>query len=96
MIEFDLLTNSPYALDHKALTYAVHKSQKGAAALSVADFHSKGQPCMRASALTKRYGWGVHYNADGKIAIYPAGSDEYAAHKRQAHKVLKAMRNKRA
>lgn len=58
---------------------------------------SKGRPCMRASALTKRYGWGVHSDSNGKIAIYDVESDEYerfANDQKLTH--LKAMRTGRA
>lgn len=41
------------------------------------DTFSKGQPCMRSSALVKRYGWGVHSDKEGKIAIYKMGSYDY-------------------
>ncbi|WP_370583336.1 DUF6157 family protein [Pedobacter sp. ASV28] len=27
---------------------------------------SKGQACLRASPLTKRYGWGIHSDHEGK------------------------------
>lgn len=40
-------------------------------------FFRKGQPCLRASPLTKRCGWGVHYNEEQKIAIYPLGKPSY-------------------
>jgi hypothetical protein len=30
---------------------------------------------MRASALTKRHGWGVHYDAHGKMALYLMDQD---------------------
>jgi Family of unknown function (DUF6157) len=30
------------------------------------------------SALAKRYGWGFHNNADGKIALIAAESPRYA------------------
>lgn len=60
-------------------------------------FFSKGQACFRASPLTKRYGWGVHSNAEGKIALYAVGSEEYQKlSEDQALKHLKAMRSKRA
>ena len=60
-------------------------------------FFSKGQPCLRASPLTKRYGWGIHSNEEGKIAIYGADTEEY----RQlvldeTLEKKKAMRNRRA
>ena len=59
-------------------------------------FFSKGQPCMRTSPLTKRYGWGVHSNAEGKIAIYPVESAEYQQFVADASlKKVKAMKSKR-
>jgi hypothetical protein len=58
----------------------------------------KGHPCMRASALTKRYGWGSHYDQQGKIALYSMESDEYQRFVRapEGTKLLTAMRNKKA
>ncbi len=60
-------------------------------------FFSRGQPCFRASPLTKRYGWGVHSNPEGKIVIYPMDSEGYKKFASD-HKLknLKAMRSKRA
>lgn len=59
-------------------------------------FFSKGQACLRSSALAKRYGWGFHFDANGKVAVYALGSPEY---ERYAHdsslKQLKAMKSKR-
>src|SRR5881392_3336687 len=40
-------------------------------------FLSKGHPHLRVSALAKRYGWGMHNNADGKIALIAVESPEY-------------------
>ena len=41
------------------------------------EFFSKGQACFRASPLTKRYGWGVHFDEEGRMALYPRESEEY-------------------
>ncbi|MCU1418053.1 MAG: hypothetical protein JWP32_2227 [Schumannella sp.] len=41
------------------------------------EFFSHGQPCLRSSDLGKRYGWGVHSNAEGRVALVPLGSVEY-------------------
>lgn len=41
-------------------------------------FFSKGQPCLRTSPLTKTYGWGVHADADGRVALVAMESDRYA------------------
>jgi len=59
-------------------------------------FFSKGQDCLRASALGKRYGWGIHHNAEGKIALYGCDTPEYRDYlDQQDMKVVKAMRSKR-
>ena len=59
-------------------------------------FFSKGQACLRSSPLSKRYGWGVHSNPEGKIAIYAVESEEYKKFSTDKRlKQLKAMRSKR-
>lgn len=52
------------------LTRAEHKNAREI-------FFSKGQPCFRASPLTKRYGFGVHADEKGKIALYGRETDAY-------------------
>ena len=60
-------------------------------------FFSKGQACLRGSALGKQYGWGIHSDSQARIAIYAVDSAEY----RQlvtdpAIRQFKAFRAKRA
>ncbi len=99
-IEHRLLTNAPYALDHKAFSHAIHikmARESGKTALDFDAFHSKGQPCMRASPLTKRYGWAAHYDADGHLALIDPDSAAFrtlAANPDLPQKP--AMRSKRA
>lgn len=60
------------------------------------EFFLKGQACMRSSPLTKRYGWGVHFDSRGKMALYGCDSEEYrrfCKDKLLAHK--KAMKSKK-
>jgi len=81
-IEYDLLTAAPYTLDHKGFSHAVHSAMAAAAgkpAQSFEAFHARGQPCMRASPLTKRYGWAAHYDADGRLALVAPGTPAYTA-----------------
>jgi hypothetical protein len=40
-------------------------------------FFSKGQACLRSSPLAKRYGWGIHSDSLGRVAIYAVDSAEY-------------------
>ncbi|MBE7176027.1 MAG: hypothetical protein INR69_06470 [Mucilaginibacter polytrichastri] len=84
--QYQLLAANPYTYDHKELTWRGFLLQKGFEHLSDDekqvlhdDLFSKGHPCLRGSSLTKRYGFGAHYNHEGKIAIYPMESDEYKA-----------------
>jgi len=102
LIQYDLLVNSPYTYDHRELIYEVfirHKEidcrQTDPETIKKALF-SKGQPCLRASALMKRYGFGAHYNEVGKIALYPVESPEYQSFlTAPSIQVIPAMRNQK-
>ena len=89
-IEYEMLIDSPYRHTSDDVLYASNGGRKG---LSRAEFFAKGQPCFRASALTKRYGWGVHSDRDGKIALYAVESEEYERLRADENiRHLKAMR----
>ena len=93
-VEYEMIKDEPYEHTSDDVLYAVNGKRKG---ISEEDFFSKGQPCFRSSPLTKRYGWGVHSNSKGKIAIYPVESEEYkklATNNNLKH--LKAMRSSRS
>lgn len=40
-------------------------------------FFSKGQACFRASPLTKTYGFGVHFDNKGRMALYGRETEMY-------------------
>ncbi len=62
-----------------------------------AKFFAEGQPCFRSSPLTKRYGWGVHCDSEGRIALVAVGSEAYEALAADPGlRTLRAMRSKRA
>jgi len=73
-LEYEMLSAAPYEYTSDDVIYETKGRSKG---LNREEFFSKGQPCFRASALTKRYGWGVHSDEKGQIAIYPVESDDY-------------------
>ncbi|KIL34564.1 hypothetical protein SD71_19050 [Cohnella kolymensis] len=106
-IEYDLLSENPYAYTGDDLIYEVylrHKSisedERSSRGTQIRDeLFQKPHPCMRASMLPKKYGWGVHYNSEVKIAIYGVDSAEYLNFIEDSGgqiKLLAAMRNKRA
>lgn len=107
VIQYELLTEKPYHYTHDDLVYEVYVRQQGYSAGELADrgdeiraqLLSKGHPCMRASALTKQYGWGAHYDQAGRIALYAVDSDEYRRFVETLDgtpNLLSAMRRKRA
>ncbi|MEM8900814.1 MAG: DUF6157 family protein [Bacteroidota bacterium] len=80
-LQFDMLINHPYEFTSDEIFFKIHALRKEIPQSELAEarqaFFSKGQPCFRASPLPKRYGWGVHSNAEGKVAIYGIDSAEY-------------------
>lgn len=99
-LQFDLMFEKPYQYTSDDIFFQVYATRKEllSADLEVerAHFFSKGQPCFRASPLTKRYGWGVHSDENGKVALYAVESEEYQQFiADDSVKKVKAMRSKR-
>lgn len=93
-IEYEMLVHHPYKYTSDDVLYAANGKNKQ---VGRDEFFSKGQPCMRSSPLTKRYGYGVHSNSEGKIAIVPMESAEYKKLvKDKSLRHLQGMRSKRA
>ncbi|MGV3538786.1 MAG: DUF6157 family protein [Rufibacter sp.] len=99
-LQFDMLQQHPYQYTSDDVLFGVYAAKNGIPAEDFETerqkFFSKGQACFRASPLTKRYGWGVHANEEGKIALYALGSEAYEKlAEDKGLKVVKAMRSKR-
>lgn len=99
-IQFDMIKQHPYKYSSDEVIFNCYAVKNELTTNELASekqkFFSKGQPCLRTSALTKRYGWGVHFNAQGKVAIYGAETKEYEtfATDKKINNV-KAMRSKK-
>ncbi|PXV61974.1 hypothetical protein CLV62_12317 [Dysgonomonas alginatilytica] len=99
-IQFYRIKENPYIYTSDEIIFHIYASKNEIGADDIEEektqFFSKGQPCLRCSPLPKRYGWGIHYNAEGRIAIYAIESDEYSKLKADTTlKHLKAMRSSR-
>lgn len=104
-IEYELISQNPYAYTQKELLFAVYVRHKGISPEEAEqqgnlreEFFAKPKACMRASMLPKKYGWGLHFDEEGKIALIPMESPEYrdfVEGRKSGVKVLTAMRNKR-
>jgi Family of unknown function (DUF6157) len=80
-IQYEMIANHPYRYTSDEVLFQVFANRKDLTEEEYeearAQFFSKGQPCFRASPLTKRYGWGVHFDKEGKMALFGAHTLEY-------------------
>ena len=96
-MQYALLANNPYKFtsddisfqvfaDRNDLTKSEYKQAREA-------FFSKGQPCLRCSPLTKTYGFGVHADSKGRVAIVGMETKQYEQFQKDPKiKKVKAMR----
>ena len=105
VLEYQLLSAHPYRYTLEDLIFEVHLarnqvSQEERATRGAeirAELFTRSHACMRASPLTKTYGWGAHYDEGGRLALYRRESEDYARlSKDKRLDVVKAMRNHRA
>ncbi|MFS0599490.1 DUF6157 family protein [Peribacillus frigoritolerans] len=99
-IEHDLINNNPYKFTQEDVQFKTYLIKNQMEAENTAElreqFFSKSKACFRASPLVKNYGWGIHYNNQGKIAIYDVNSEMYNLLLKQDDITkLKGMRSKR-
>jgi uncharacterized protein DUF6157 len=99
-VHYDMLAGNPYRYTSDDVIFEAHRQKRRISEDAVpaerARFFAKGQACLRSSPLAKRYGWGIHSDSEGKVAIYALGSEEYAMYANDpALKHLKAMRSRR-
>lgn len=100
-LQYELISKNPYQYTSDDVVFEVFsrkndfsESEKQEERLK---FFSKGQPCLRCSALAKKYGFGFHHNSQGKVALYPIESKEYKDFlSSESLTKIKAMRSKKA
>lgn len=95
-----LLREAPYSRTSDELMFEVYAARNAISDSARADewsaFQAKPMACLRASALVKTHGWGIHHNAEAKVAAFAIGSDNYRRLAADpALKQTKGMRTKR-
>ena len=100
-LQFDMLYQYPYQYTSDEVVFHCFASKKDLVESEFdterANFFSKGQPCLRASPLAKRYGWGIHHNSEGKVAIFGVETADYQQYAEDKNLgIVKAMRSKKA
>lgn len=99
-LQFEKIYDHPYAFTSDDIVFYVHSIKNNIRKEDLEEergkFFSKGQPCLRSSPLAKRYGWGMHHNEEGKVALFPKESEEYEKFSKDPLlKHTKGMRSKR-
>ncbi len=98
---YESVIAAPYQRTSDDLLFAVFAARNGVETAEFetarGQFFSKPQACLRASPLAKKFGWGIHHDAQGRIAIYAVESGDYQHLLCDATiKHVPAMRSKRA
>jgi hypothetical protein len=100
MVEYELLATHPYTYTEQDIAFEVYAATHDIPSRKRRNererFLSKGHPHLRVSPLAKRYGWGIHNNAEGKIALVAVESPEYTQLLNDSHITkVKAFRSSR-
>jgi len=105
---YQMIAEHPYQFTSGDVIFTVfadrHSVPADERASARAAFYSRGQPCLRCSDLGKRYGWGIHADGQGRIALYGVDTAAYAEFVRGQRRgesgepiaVTRAMRSSRA
>lgn len=99
-IEYNLIANHPYQFTSDDVLFQVYADRNDLIEPEYKTerekFFSKGQACLRASPLTKTYGFGIHSDSEGRVALFGMETKEYQNFlEDQNIQKVKAMRNAR-
>lgn len=99
-LQFERVVQHPYTYTSDEVIFGIFAERNDVSASEFETekekFFSKGQACLRSSPLGKRYGWGFHFDEEGRVAAYPRESKEYESFTKDPKlQHTKAMRSRR-
>jgi hypothetical protein len=98
---YRLITEHPYELTSEDVIFQVHADKQGIPEddrpAAREDYFSTGRACLRTSPLAKKFGWGLHSDAEGRLALLGMETEVYRrlASGEDGTQVVKAMRSSR-
>jgi hypothetical protein len=97
-MQFEMIAKHPYKFTSDEVLFTIHAERndipESARSAARKEFFAKGQACLRASPLAKRYGWGIHHDAESRVALVGRESEEYERLAADASvKSIKAMKS---
>lgn len=82
-MQYELLSASPYRMTSDDLLLAVEARRRDVKGTKLAElkksFFSQPRACLRGSPMVKTYGWGIHHDAAGRIALVGRDKGRYKA-----------------
>ena len=99
-LQFRLASEQPYRFTSDDLLFEVHAIRNGIAEddreAGRAAFYAKPQACLRTSPLVKQFGWGIHHDGQGRVALYGVETPAYREFsERNDLKVTPGVRSRR-
>jgi hypothetical protein len=80
-MQYELIAKNPYKYTSDDVFFQVFANRNDLTKAQYKEareqFFSKGQPCFRTSPLTKTYGFGIHSDSNGKVALFGMETEEY-------------------
>lgn len=70
-IAYEVLISSPYRFTEPELFHEVHVARRNRPDLKIGSYNIKRSP------LVQRFGWGIHRNAEGRLALVAMESERY-------------------
>ncbi len=78
---YELAAPNPYRFRSSEVVFTVWANRRGLPAgerdAAWGSFFSEPRACLRSSDLGKRFGWGIHADEHGRIALHGLGTPEY-------------------
>ena len=73
MVQYRVLVQNPYFYDYESFLHKVHVDERGKKNLKLDTYK------LEACELAKRWGWCIHADEEGRLALVGYGSDKYNA-----------------
>lgn len=83
-LQFEMVMEAPYEFTAEDMIFAASGAGQAVADLpdeehseATAAYFAKPQAFLRTSPLPKQYGWGIHHDEQGRVALFAVGSPVY-------------------
>lgn len=85
VLQYEMLAGNPYVYTQEDVLFETWLARQDPAEVGSAaarerlreEFFARPQPCLRTSPLPKKYGWGLLFDDEGRVALCAVESPEY-------------------